>query len=234
VAPGVATATALPEFVEKDDVGKRPAERVYVRAVTGSSQNRITVGMLGHDDRDIFRGRSQDVIQVFELRAVADQPVKGKLVRDLQWKQAKPVEPTTQGLGPEWIQRLEGGRHPRAKCRHQGTSIRRQGICQVQSADAPDRRTPMGADMIEIHAERVRVSPEMSALDVQPQRGGPQLGEIIGLPGIADDDVRLEAVDLARHCVGDDTERRLLGIIGLIGGLIQCGGECAENSQSSV
>ncbi len=88
----------------------------------------------------------------------------------------------------------------------------------------------MGADMVEIHAERVRVSPEVSALDVQPQRGGPQFGEIISLPGKADDDVRLEAVDLAGHGVRDDKERRVLGIIGLIGGLIQCGGECAESS----
>src|SRR5258705_2785489 len=50
---------ALPEFVEKDDVRKRPAERVYVRAVTGSSQNRIAVGVLGHDDCDIFRAAAK-------------------------------------------------------------------------------------------------------------------------------------------------------------------------------
>ena len=93
----------------------------------------------------------------------------------------------------------------RAEYRHQLASIRRQGIIQLQPADACDRRSCVRAKMVEIHAERVGGAPEMSPLDVQPQRRRPQLGEVIGLAGKPDDDVRLEAIDVPRHRLREGT-----------------------------
>ena len=54
------------------------------------------------------------------------------------------------------------------------------------------------------------------------------------MAGKPDDDVRLEAVGVPRHGLRDDTQRRVLRVIGLIGGLVQRGGEFAERAQPSV
>lgn len=80
--------------------------------------------------------------------------------------------------------------------------------------------------MIEIHAERVRISPELASVNVQPECGQPQLGKIVRLTCKTDDDVRFEAVDLPRQYLRDDAERRMPCII-LKGRLIQSGGEFA-------
>src|SRR5262245_23216005 len=67
--------------------------------------------------------------------------------------------------------------------------------------------------MVEIHAERVWISPKLASLDVQPERSRQQLGKIVGLAGKTDDDIRLEAPDTWPDHVGDHAERRLLRII---------------------
>src|SRR6516165_4153018 len=92
----------------------------------------------------------------------------------------------------------------------------------------------MWAEMIEIDAERVRIAPEVAPIDVQPERAWPQLGEIVRLTGKTNDDVRFEAVDVARHHLGDDAERRMIGILGLICGAVQSGGKFAQRSYSSI
>src|SRR4029078_12421844 len=120
-----------------------------------------------------------------ELGAVADQPVEGKFVRDLQRKQAQAIEPAAERLGLEWIARIERCRHLRAKSRYERAPIRGQRIRQLQSADAPDRRFPMRAEMVEIHAERIGVSPEVPALDMQPYLVAPQSAELDWLAGDA-------------------------------------------------
>jgi hypothetical protein len=92
----------------------------------------------------------------------------------------------------------------------------------------------MRAEMIEIHAEGVRIAPEVAPVDVQPERTWPQFGETVRLTGKTNDDVRFEAVDVARHHLGDDAERRMIGILGLICDAVQSGGKFAQRSYSSI
>src|SRR2546430_12633459 len=87
--------------------------------------------------------------------------------------------------------------------------------------------------MIEIKTDRIRSSPKITPLDVQPQRGRPQFRETIGLTGKTDDDIRFEALDIRRHHLCDSAERRLLCIIGSMRRLIQRGGKFAELSYPS-
>jgi hypothetical protein len=88
--------------------------------------------------------------------------------------------------------------------------------------------------MIEVKTDGIRISPKVTLLDVQTERGRPQLREIVRLTGKTDDDIRLEAVDVRRDHLCDDAQGRLLRIIGLMRRLIQRGRECAELSYPSV
>src|SRR5260370_7374246 len=154
--------------------------------------------MLGNDDPDIPGSSSQNVIQIFELCTVVCHPVEGKFVRDLQRKKAKPIKATAKVMATKWIKRAEGSCHSRTKCRHEHTPIRRYGIRWLSFSDPADRRSCMRADVIEIHAERVRTSPKLAALNMQPKCGRPQLGKIIRLTRKTDDAVRSQALSFPR------------------------------------
>ena len=190
--------------------------------------------MLGDDDRGIFRSGSQNIIQVFELCAVPHQPIEGKFVRDLQRKKTDSIKATAKVIGSKWIKRAKGSCHLRAKCRYEGARIRRNRVRELQSSDSRDCRSTIRTKMIEIKTDGIRVSPEITPLNVQPERGRLQFREAVGLAGKPDDDIRFEAVDALRHYLCDGPERRLLCIIGLMRRLIQRGGEFAELSYPSV
>src|SRR5262249_36445952 len=104
------------ELVEKNQIGKRPAERLDVCVGAGSFENGLAVGVLGYDDPYIFRSSSQNIVQVFELCTVFYESVEGKCIRGLQWKKAKSLKVIAKVLGAKRIKRIERNCHLRAKC----------------------------------------------------------------------------------------------------------------------
>src|SRR5262249_17460653 len=131
------------------------------------------IWMLGHDDPDILGRSCQHIVQVLELCTVIHLPVERKFVGDLQRKKAKPIKAVAKVVRLKRIKRVEGSSHLRTKCRYEPPPIRCYGIRQISTPYPPDRRSFVRADVIEIHTERIRISPKLTSLNVQSERGGP-------------------------------------------------------------